>query len=607
MRRWIRPITGLLVAYSAHASDPLCPSYPAATRVEADRTVARERAFAYYSASHRRAGPVASSADNVNFVDDHIFSKLATDSVEPAPLSSDAEFLRRATLDLTGRVPTPADVRAFLADESAGKRAAKIDALIASEAFTDYWTLYFARRFQVTSEYYTYIGIPGRTQFHRYLRNAIAENRPLDRLARELLTGVGDTHANGAGNWTMRAIQFNDPIQDTWDELTNRTTSQFLGVQSQCISCHDGRRHLEQINVWLTAKRREDFWRQSAFFSRLNILEVPVDAYSTQFKGVLTDRSSGGYNGVLANPLSPGPRPARSGGTYNAQYLFSGEIPRVGAWRMELARIVTSDRQFARAQVNYLWAHFFRSGIVDPPDGWDLARLDPAKLLEGATLQPTHPALLEELADRFIASGYDLRVMVRLLAVSRAYQLSSRRPGPWRPEFESYFAKHKPRRLTADELYDALAISTRTEVPMYVDGLDKPVLYAHQLPDPSEPRRDGGIHQILRIFGRGDWVFQPAQPRSSALQVLYFMNEPLVNFRTFGNRAFSPSSLLAQLLASDKTDEAMVEEISLATLGRKPTEAESQAALKVKRFPRQDWLSDVLWAFLNKADFWFNH
>src|SRR5581483_1482815 len=130
--------------------------------------------------------------------------------------------------------------------------------------------------------------------------------------------------------------------------------------------------HLEQINLWLSVHRREQFWRQSAFFSRMQMTPISIDAFNQQMRFMIVERSSGGYPSVV-NPQSPGPRPTRSGGPYDPMYIYSGEQPASGEWRRELARMVTSDRQFARAAVNYLWAHFFTTGIVDPPDGWDLA------------------------------------------------------------------------------------------------------------------------------------------------------------------------------------------------------------------------------------------
>lgn len=465
----------------------------------------------------RAAGPRRGALPAyVNFIDDHIFGKMSADGVEPAPLSDDAEFLRRVSLDLTGQIPSVARMQSFLASGSSTKRADVIEELLKSPAYVDYWTLYFGNRFQVTSAYYQLIGIPGRNLFHQYLRRLVADDRPFNAFATELITATGDTHRQGPGNFIMRGVQQGDPIQDTWDTLTNEITTEFLGVQTQCVSCHDGRRHLEPINLYLSVRRREEFMRLSAFFSRMQVTEVNVDAFNQQRKGIIADLPTGSYHGVV-NPQNPGSRPTRIG-TFDPQYMFTGEEPSSGAWRREFARIVVNDRQFARAAVNYLWVRFFRAGIVDPPFGWDMARLDPKNPPPAPWgLQPTHPALIEALADEFIRGGYRLKPIIRLIAQSSAYQLSSRYDGAYKPSNDLYFAKHTPRRLSAEELYDTVATATMTETPMFVEGFDEPLQRAIQLPDPTEPRFTDSVRNFLNNVGRGDWWRLPS--RTTPVQI----------------------------------------------------------------------------------------
>jgi hypothetical protein len=586
----------LLAALSAQSLDD-CPSYPAAARLAAlDRRQSQD-ASQIYRQTHRFHGPLPPRpAANVNYIDDILFAAMERDAVPAAAASSDAEFLRRVTLDLTGRIPSLDEVIAFLADAAANKRAAAIDRLMASSAFTDYWTQYLLRRYQVTSAYYYFIGIPGRTAFYNYVRDRVGKRVSFDSIARDLLAAQGDSHAEGPPNWVMRAIQPTDPIQDTWDELTNRATSQFLGIQTQCISCHDGRRRLDKINVYLSKRTRADFWRLAAFFSRLNIQQIPLDTYSYYRKGILTDRSTGGYNGVLDDPNNPGPRPARSGAVYTPRYLFTGESPGAGHWRAEFARMLTADRQFARATVNYFWAHFFRAGIVDPPDTFDLD-----------DMQASNPELLESLTTRFIESGFDWFGLIRHLVESRAYQLSSRPPPAWLPVHQRYFAKQSARRLRAEELFDAIAAATLTPPTMFAEGAPNPLRSAHQLPDPTEPRGDGSILEFLRLFGRGDWIASAPTTSSNTIQTLYLMNHDMLVSRTFGNIYFSGSSRVAQLLARGASDREAIREMILATLGREPGDSDYEHSLAAKRFPRELWLADLQWAYLNQLEFIFNH
>jgi len=584
-----------------------CPLYPTPTRLRWESARTQEKEFARFAATHSST-PRPPAIPSANFIDDHIFSKMAAAGIQPAPLSSDTEFLRRLMLDLTGRIPSPDQVREFTASQDGSKRLQLIDSLLGSPAYTGYWTLYFSNRFQVTSGYYNLIGIDGRNLFHNYLRDFIQRDRPYDQFARELIAASGDTHRFAPPNFIMRGIQQGDPIQDTWDTLTNAVTSQFLGVQTQCVSCHDGRRFLDDINLYLTSKRRTDFMRQSAFFSRMVIQEVGVDAFGQQRKGVITDLPSGVYHGQV-NPNNPGARPPRAG-AYEPSYLFTEEQPASGEWRRELARIITADRQFARAAVNYLWEHFFRTGIVNPANAWDLARINPQRPPPAPwTLQPTHPELLEALADFFINNGYRLRPVIRLIVESSAYQLSSKYEGQWRPEYSRYFAKHFPRRLSAEEIYDAMAAATGTEAPMSVIGFDNPIERAVDLPDPTEPRTSFSIRTFLTRFGRGDWWQLPTTAEGSTVQVLFLMNDFTVVERTL----FSRPTRVSRLLASTFSDDEAVTELFLATLGRPPTSLERET-LRQNRSPsanpaerREFWLSDIAWALLNRAEFLFNH
>jgi hypothetical protein len=288
--------------------------------------------------------------------------------------------------------------------------------------------------------------------------------------------------------------------------------------------------------------------------------------------------------------------------------MFTGEEPNSGAWRREFARIVVNDRQFARATVNYLWTHFFRVGIVDPPFGWDMDRIDPRNPPPAPwTLQPSHPDLMEALASEFISNGYRLRPIMRLMAQSAAYQLSSRYEGDWKPDYARYYAKHFPRRLSPEEAYDAIAKATLTETPMYVEGFDEPLLRAVQLPDPSEPRSNGSVAGILTNLGRGDWWRTPPANEGSVVQSLYLMNDNNINQRTFGARTNQGATLVARLVASSTPEAALVRQLFLATLGRPPDDAEMQAALRNRRTSREDWLTDLQWAMINKTEFMFNH
>jgi hypothetical protein len=555
---------------------------------------------------------------DVNFIDSELFRQMAADGIQPAAAASDAEFLRRVTLDITGRIPTSQQVRDYSASTDVNKKTALIARLMGSREYVDNWTHWFVDRFQVTSDYYGYIGIPGRNLFYNWLRDFVTSDGSYQEFVSQLITASGDSWQNGPANFVMRGIQYSQPMQDTFDEMTNRVTTQFLGVQTTCISCHNGRGHLEPINLYLSRRTRLDFWKQSAFFSRMNILIESNDASNATNRGYISDRSNGGYNSVLADPNNPGPRPPRTGGPYTPVYLFDGSTPATGNWRKELAGAVTNDRQFARAFVNYVWAHFFRVGIVDPPDGWDPARLDPNNPPPAPwSLQPSHPQLLEQLTDYFIRNGYRLAPLVRLMAASRAYGLSGNYSGTWTPLAALDYAKSLPRRMTAEELYDAVVTATGTPVPMTVEGFSRTLYYAGELPDATEPRsieqrgvdENNYIRDFLSTMGRGDWWRTARDNTLNPALMLYFMNSPAVTARTFGNTYYFGNSLTARLNATTISNADAVDEIVLATLGRFPTASEKATALA---YPppdpaREQWLADLQWAFLNEAEFFYVH
>lgn len=319
--------------------DIACPAYPAEMRLRDELALSRVNRI---TGPRRRTPADYDASQDVNFIDTQLFTRMAQDGVPAARPATDAEFLRRVTLDLTGRIPTIQQVRDYTASNDGSKSDALIDRLLSSSEFADYWAQWFGNTFQVTSDYYDFIGIPGRTLFYKFVRDFVASTGSYQDFATALITGTGDTHKSGPPNYLMRGLQYSQPVQDSWDEITNRFTTHFLGVQTTCISCHDGRGHLEQINLFLTGKKRIDFWKQSAFFSRMNILRQAVDTTATEKKGVVTDLSSGGYNSVLADPNNPGPRPARTGGPYTPVYMFGGQTPKSANWRSELARMVTT-------------------------------------------------------------------------------------------------------------------------------------------------------------------------------------------------------------------------------------------------------------------------
>jgi hypothetical protein len=594
------------------AADPGCPRYPAAQRTEMAESLELDRGFEMRGRQRRTAQSAAASRraaeSRSNFIDQRLFAKMAADNVQPAAPASDAEFLRRVTVDVTGRIPTPEAAEAFLSSSDPDKRAKLIDSLLDSDAYSDQLTLFFLNKFRVTRNHES-ISVPARNTFYEFVRGFVKADRPYNQFVRELLAANGEVDTQPGTQFFARWMDVNGPIQDSWDDITDKITTTFMGFKTECVSCHNGRAHLEKINVWLSRRTRQQFWQTSAFLSRMYYIRWSDDPIGFRPRIILIDRDYGSYSGAV-NPSNPGNRPARTSAVVEPQFVLNQARPKSENWRADLGEIITSDKQFARATVNHLWANFFGHGIVDPPEAWDFTRTDPSVTPpEGFPSQNSHPELLEDLADFFIRNNYQLKPLIRQMLGSDAYQLSSRYEGEWQPVFVRYFAKFEPRRLSAESLYDSLVTATRTEQPMTIAGMANALQYANQLPDAAEPSTDFRVVDFLNQAGRGNWTTIERSEEPTILGLLFSMNETQVVQRSLGTSSAAISSR-NQVLRIDSlpiTDEEAIRKMYIATLTRWPSEAEMATVLRYRSGPRAQWLSDLQWALLNKLDFTFNY
>jgi hypothetical protein len=530
-------------------------------------------------------------------IDAHIDTKLAANNIVPAAIAGDEEFLRRVTVDLTGTIPTSNEVESFLADHASDKRAKKIDALLASGAFTDRWTLWFGDLVQNVQnatnarEYYI-----GRNAYYNWIRASIAAKKPYDAMVRELLAGEGNSFESGVANYIVRQIQRNGPPQDTFDNLAAHSAEKFLGIPFLCLSCHDGKGHLELVNWYLRGKSRSDFWKMAAFFSRTTARGVRYDDPALPNANIIRFDVTTNPLGVYRLNTTDGnksPRaPTANGGvdTVTPAFITTGETPKAGEpYRVAYARMLTADRQFARATVNYLWKEMFGTGLVEPVNAFDLTKLD---------FQPSHPQLLEDLATQFIASNYDLRAMLRTIALSSAYQRSAQYNGA-HPDV-TYFARRNPRRLTAEVLLDAVASATAVPFRFNVQGIGA-VTKAVQLPDPLEARRQsGGV--FMSNFGRGNRDDVMRTNDTAISQALSMMNDPVITQRVRRTN----NSTVQQILASTSDPAVIVDKLYLATLSRHPTAAERTLAVDYLRAGTlNERTEDLQFALLNSVEFLF--
>jgi hypothetical protein len=575
-----------------------------------------------------------------SLIDQYVFADLQANNITPAQKTNDWEFIRRVTLDLTGRIPNPADVLSFVADATPTKRAALVDKLIASPQWVDKWTMYYGDLYKNTaSAVQVQIRPEGRNAFYKWIHDSLASHKPYNQMATELISAQGNNNfdqTNGQLNYLVLGLVTGGPSQDIFDSQTANVADQFLGIAHvNCLLCHNGAGHLTTLSLWGSQTTRLQAWGLSAFMAHTwtRGLSLPPDP---------SKPNSGGYNywsldqykTDYALNTTTGNRPSRQPiGTLRIvtpTYLFTGKAPAAGEdYRASLAKMVTTDFQFARASVNFIWAQFFGAGIVDPPDQFDPARLDPNNPPPAPwTLQPSNARLLNALAQSFIDSGYDVQALMRLIANSDTYQLASDYNGTlldqtWNPAWDQYFARKFVRRLWSEEIHDSIVTAINT-LPGYtvsnftnastVYGANSPgfgkITYAMQAPDVvNTPDGGGGVSQFLDTFLRGNRDDQPRKGEGSILQALGLMNDNFVQSRIHATGSGANASYLEKLITLP--DPQLVNTLFLDVLSRQPNATElTQATTELESAGaagRGKAAEDLLWTLFNKVDFVFNY
>jgi uncharacterized protein DUF1549/uncharacterized protein DUF1553 len=554
----------------------------------------------------------AAAIPRKNFIDDAIFGRMATANIRSAPLASDLEFLRRVTLDLTGRIPSGADVVRFMNDPNPSKRDLKVDALIGSPEFVDKWTMFLGDLYKNNSDNQNITrDVNGRDSFYLYLKESVSTNKPYDQLARELISASGDSFVQGQVNWPVGNTIAMGPVQDTYDGQAVNTASMFLGINvADCLLCHDGARHLDQVNLWGSKLKRQNMWGLSAYFARTRMQRQVVTKTPEVAKFIVGETATGEYQLNTTSGNRVARQPINGVAVIAPNYPFAagsaGGVPTGATRRQVLAQQVTADIQFSRAIVNYIWEKFMVQAFVSPSNTFDLARLDPDNPPAAPwTLQPTNPQLLEALAEWFQANHYDLRALMSLIAKSNAYQLSSTYPGTWDLSYVPYYARRYVRRLDAEEAHDA--ITKATDIPAYyaLSGALPPVRWAMQFPGTEEPASDGTVASFLNAFGRGDRDVNPRRSDGSILQSLDMLNSPVLLTRIHQK---DQGSHVATLLSQTTDVPTIIRDLFLNTLSRPPSDQE--IAVYTPWFQQsgtQVAAEDLQWVLLNKVDFLFNY
>lgn len=561
-------------------------------------------------------GSVFPDLPESNYIDHEVFSKLRRLNMIPSDLSTDGEFLRRITLDTIGTLPTPEQVRAFLADNRPNKRSLKIDELLSDPMHAALWATRFC---DFTGNNTDMLENPPQLRskrsqmWYEWLRKRLQDNMPYDQIVKGILCSTSrEGHSpeewiketreleNQAGKGFASTYADRNTLDLFWrrqqnvppDQWGQKIASAFLGVRLECAECH---------------KHPFDRWTQADYRSFGNLFSQVNYGVSSESRSVIEAENmerkknakqpnqviplkevflSPSNRGVLANPNGKGPLPARA--------LGGPEIP-LGTkidTRVELFNWMRSPENpfFARSFVNRVWGHYFGVGIVNPVDDFSLAN------------PPSNEKLLDALARDFVASNYDIRKLERRILESRTYQLSVV-PNATNRFDKNNFSHSQVRPMMAEVVVDMINTATGTRENFGADappGCRAIEIGSSRLQNPT-------LGYAFRIFGRPartspcecERAMEPGLP-----QKLYLMADPVIQ-----KKITDPNNRLKELLNRIPDDSAAFDELSLATLSRLPT-SDEKAAFQTYRASKKNRLTafaDTLWALINTTEFVFNH
>ncbi|MBO1320648.1 DUF1549 domain-containing protein [Acanthopleuribacter pedis] len=618
--------SGRLVPAYAGDPHPNCMSgCDRADRGKTTRGTVPKATFLFPSRYQGMALPVADQP--ANLIDRVLFEVQREAGVERTFRCDDLNFMRRVSLDLTGRIPNLKRILAFLKDQDPDKRARYVDELLASEAFVDRWTYWFNELFETTYKVQNTRGAVGFSTF--YLREAVAENRSLATMATELITARGNSYRAWSTNYLLRAGGLGGNLQDRVDNEATHITDVFLGTSTACISCHDGSGYLDDINLFLSRQKRRNFWETAAFLTAKQITSDNPLLHGFD----LTDRLDTPY---IADTVD-GMRPPREGGVIPPRFVLTGEEPGDGEHpAAALARMVTEDRMFARNFVNRLWGHMTAVPFVSPYNELDPARLDPDQPPPSPwTLQANQPRLMEAMTDFFIESGHDLRATLRLIALSETYQLSTDTVRDWRPEHRDLYVRRVVRELTGEEVFDQFVVATDVLRRVGAAGIERvpgdgdsftplSFVFAHQFPDNYHGHMFYMLTQFLTVFGVGNRYDQPRFDAPAPSQALLMMNDYVIQgrigpYQTYivwerdehGNITNEYREVISQLTHLAHTalsDREKIRRTFLAILMREPTRLEMR---KIEALKGNQSFVDVAhtlhWTLINYSEFRINY
>lgn len=516
--------------------------------------------------------PARQPKEVAQFIDREIAARLDAARVPASPRADDAEFLRRVFLDIVGKPPTAAQAATFLDSKEPDRRTKLIDSLLVSPDYGRHFGERWVNVFYLTTV--NQRPLPPEP-FKAWFAKQLNEGRGWDAVTRDILTATGPISEAPQGLF----VYYNGDMNSQFSPkiLAGNIGQVYLGVQLQCAECHD-----HPFSAW----KQTDFWNLAAFFRQVARMETVENKNTPGVKERHLEVKPGKKPPTPPKAINisiPIDGEARNGGKKVPAGFLDGTVLTADptkSHRPPFAEWLTAkdNRLFVRASVNRFWAHFLGRGFVNPLNDF------------GDHNTPSHLALLDELADEFVASGFDVRHLVRCITLSETYQRTSRvMPGNDKPEAEALFARTAPKVLTPEQLYDALCGAL--EVPEIAPPADPKKKPNPKAPPPPSPR------EVFVAFFRGPGeTDEPTELMLGVPHALKLMNDPIFNT---GGR------LADRVARTAKTSGEAVDELFLAVLARRPTDAEKKrfvAFVDEQRSPREVY-ARVVWVLLTSSEF----
>ncbi|MDA1016519.1 MAG: DUF1549 domain-containing protein [Planctomycetota bacterium] len=490
-----------------------------------------------------------------NYVDTLVHKKLNKLRIIPSEVCTDEEFLRRATIDITGKLPLPTEFAAFAADKDPKKREKLVDELLNRKEFVELWVMKWAELLQIRTVN-NRVSYKAMLRYYNWLQEKVATNTSMDVMVQELLGAKGGVFASPATNYYQNETETL--------KVSENVAQVFMGMRIQCAQCHN-----HPFDRWTM----DDYYSFAAFFSQIGRKggEDPREQ-------IIFNRGSGEVNHPIGNRVM-------------TPKFLGGEVPDVkGKDRREVMAkwLASADNPyFATNLANIVWAHFFGKGIIDEVD--DVRASNP----------PSNSELLTELGSRFTDYKYDFKKLVRDICVSRTYQLSTKTNESNATDHRN-FAHMELRRMRAEVLLDC--------INQVCDTKDK----FQGLPTGARAIQiaDGNTSTyFLQTFGRASRESVcscEVKMEPNLSQALHMLNGGTANGKIL------QGNVVGKLIAESKTPQQIIEHLYIACFSRKPTQKESDGLsgiVQAEKEPakQKEILEDIMWSLLNSREFIFNH